>query len=182
MTRIIGIAGSLRSGSYNGALLRAAAQLTPADSRIEIVSIRDIPLYDGDVEAKGIPDGVTKLKDLLASADALLLVTPEYNHSIPGVLKNAIDWMSRPSADISRVFGNKPVGLLGATPGGHGTTFSQTAWLPVLHALGTRLYTGRSLYVSNAAKLFDAEGALVDTAMQDRIKTYLEGFAKFAQS
>lgn len=179
MTRIIGIAGSLRRGSYNASLLRAAMELAPADSKIETASIRDIPLYDGDLEAKGLPAAVTQIKDLAAGADALLLVTPEYNHSIPGVLKNAIDWMTRPSDDIGRVFGGKPIGLIGATPGGHGTTFSQTAWLPVLHTLGTRIYSGRSLYVSNAAKLFDAEGKLVDAAIQQRLSAYLEGFAAF---
>ncbi|MFP5349316.1 MAG: NADPH-dependent FMN reductase [Gammaproteobacteria bacterium] len=180
MTRIIGIAGSLRRGSYNAALLRAAAESAPANSKIETASIRGIPLYDGDVEAAdGIPAAVTQLKDLVAGADALLLVTPEYNHSIPGVLKNAIDWMTRPGADIARVFGNKPVGLIGATPGGLGTAFSQTAWLPVLHTLGTRMYTGRSLYVSNAAKVFDGEGKLVDAAMQQRLRSYLEGFVDF---
>ncbi len=180
MTRIIGIAGSLRRGSYNASLLRAAVESAPRDSKIETASIRDVPLYDGDVEAAdGIPAAVTKLKDLVAGADALLLVTPEYNHSIPGVLKNAIDWMTRPSADIARVFGNKPVGLIGATPGGLGTTFSQTAWLPVLHTLGTRIFTGRSLYVSNAAKVFDGDGRMVDASVQQRLKGYLEGFVEF---
>ena len=181
MTRIIGIAGSLRRGSYNAALLRAATELAPTDSKIEAASIRDIPLYDGDLESNGIPAAVTKIKDLVAGADALLLVTPEYNHSMPGVLKNVVDWMTRPSNDIARVFGNKPVGLISATPGGLGTAFSQTAWLPVLHTLGTRIYTGRSLYLSNAAKVFDGEGKLVDAAMQQRLKSYLEGFVGFVR-
>ena len=180
MTRIIGIAGSLRRGSYNASLLRAAVESVPAESKIEAASIRGVPLYNGDLEAAdGIPAAVTQLKDLVAGADALLLVTPEYNHSMPGVLKNAIDWMTRPSADIARVFGNKPVGLIGATPGGLGTAFSQTAWLPVLHTLGTRMYTGRSLYVSNAAKVFDGDGRIVDATLQQRLNTYLEGFLKF---
>ena len=183
MTRIIGIAGSLRRGSYNASLLRAAVESAPSDSKIETASIRDVPLYDGDVEtADGIPTAVTQLKDLVAGADALLLVTPEYNHSIPGVLKNAIDWMTRPSNDIARVFGNKPVGLIGATPGGLGTAFSQTAWLPVLHTLGTRIFTGRSLYVSSAAKVFDGEGRIVDASVQQRLKGYLEGFLSFVRS
>lgn len=179
MARIIGIAGSLRRGSYNASLLRAAIASAPAGSNIEAASIREIPLYDGDVEAKGLPATVTQLKELVAGADALLLVTPEYNRSIPGVLKNTIDWMSRPGSDIGRVFGNKPVGIIGATPGGQGTTFSQTAWLPVLHTLGTRIYSGHALYLSNAAKLFDTDGTLVDEAIQQRLGAYLEGFAKF---
>lgn len=99
MTRLIGIAGSLRQGSCNAALLRNAAELTPAGCNLEIASIKDIPLYDGDLEAeRGIPAAVAALKDRVAAVDSLLLVTPEYNHSIPGIFKNAIDWMTRPAA------------------------------------------------------------------------------------
>ncbi len=183
MTRIIGISGSLRQGSYNAALLRNAAELAPAGCRVEIAAIRDIPLYDGDLETQqGIPAPVATLKDLVAGADGLLLVTPEYNNSIPGVFKNAIDWMTRPAADIARVFGDRPVGLIGATPGGMGTTFSQTAWLPVLRTLGTRPFFGKSLYVSGAAKVFDAEGRLTDAALRERLRVYMEQFATFVAS
>src|SRR5216683_7475771 len=136
---ILGIAGSLRQGSYNAALLRAAAAAAPASCTVDIASIRGIPLYDGDVEAAtGVPDVVETLKDRVAAADGLLLVTPEYNNSIPGVFKNAIDWLSRPPVDILRVFGGKPVAIIGASPGGFGTILSQEAWLPVLRTLGTR--------------------------------------------
>src|ERR1700733_985115 len=99
MAKIIGISGSLRRASFNAALLRAAVELAPSGSTIEIASIRDIPLYDADVEAQGIPSAVVALKEKVVAADALLLVTPEYNNSIPGVFKNAIDWLSRPSTD-----------------------------------------------------------------------------------
>ena len=93
-------------------------------------------MYDGDVEmADGIPPAVVALKTLVASADGLLIVTPEYNNSIPGVLKNAIDWMSR-GGDMKAVFGDKPVAVIGASPGGFGTVLAQTAWLPVIKALG----------------------------------------------
>ena len=136
---IVGISGSLRRGSFNSMLLRAAVELAPADAKIEVGSIREIPLYDGDVEAEqGIPKPVQALKDQIIAADGLLLVTPEYNNSIPGVFKNAIDWLSRPPADIARVFANRPVALMGATPGGGGTMLAQTAWLQVLRTLGTR--------------------------------------------
>src|SRR3954470_11369569 len=109
---LIGISGSTRRGSFNGALLSAAAAAMPAGSELRIESIAQIPLYNGDDEAAhGIPVPVTKLKDAIAAADGLLLVTPEYNNSVPGVAKNAIDWLSRPASDIARVFGSKPVAI-----------------------------------------------------------------------
>ena len=125
MAKIIGISGSLRRASFNAALLRAAVELAPSGSTIEIASIRDIPLYDADVEAQGIPSAVVALKEKVVAADALLLVTPEYNNSIPGVFKNAIDWLSRPPADAPRVFANRPVTLIGASPGKYGTLQAQ---------------------------------------------------------
>jgi len=122
MANIVGLCGSLRRGSFNAALLRAAAMLAPEGSRIDARTLHGVPLYDGDMEAaEGIPPAVAALKDAVAAADGLLLATPEYNNGIPGVFKNAIDWMSRPSADIARVFGGKPVAVIGASPGGFGT-------------------------------------------------------------
>jgi chromate reductase, NAD(P)H dehydrogenase (quinone) len=180
MTTIIGIAGSLRLKSFNSALLRVAAGFAPAGSKIEIESIKGIPLYDGDVEAgSGIPAQVAALKDRIAAADGLLLVTPEYNNSIPGVFKNAIDWLSRPDSDIKRVFGGKPVGLIGASPGRFGTLSSQTAWLSVLRTLGTRPWFGQTLYMSGAHKLFDASGNLADEESRKRVESYVLGFADF---
>lgn len=126
--KLVGISGSLRSGSYNSALLRAAAAMMPSGTEMAIGSIRGIPLYDADIEAgEGIPEQVMVLKDAIAQAHGLLLVTPEYNNSIPGVFKNAIDWLSRPPSDIRRVFGGKPTALIGASPGGFGTVLSQDA-------------------------------------------------------
>ena len=180
--RIVGIAGSLRSGSYNAALLRAAAAEAPPEATIEIESIRGIPLYDGDVEAKGIPSRVTELKDRIAAADGLLLVTPEYNNSIPGTFKNAIDWLTRPPADIPRVFKGRAVGLIGASPGMRGTVLSQTGWLPVLRTLGVQPWFEQLLYVGNADKVFDPSGKLIDEAIRTRLRTYVRGFADFVRS
>jgi NAD(P)H-dependent FMN reductase len=120
---------------------------------------------------------VAAFKEAIASADGLLLVTPEYNNSIPGPFKNAIDWASRPAADIPRVFGGKPVALIGASPGGFGTILAQAAWLPVLRTLGCQLWTGSRLMVSSARKVFDGEGKLVDEAVAERLRAFLESFA-----
>src|SRR5512140_895156 len=180
MPTIIGISGALRRGSFNTALLRAAAELAPAGLAIEAASIRDVPLYDGDLEAEhGIPEPVRMLKERIATADGLLLVTPEYNNSIPGVFKNVIDWLSRPPQDIARVFGGKPVGLMGATPGPGGTSLAHAAWLPVLRTLGTQTWFGPRMYVSNAAKVFNADGRLVDEGVRASVAKHLSGFAEF---
>ncbi|MCB2057598.1 MAG: NAD(P)H-dependent oxidoreductase, partial [Novosphingobium sp.] len=143
--------------------------------------IRGVPLYDGDEEAaSGLPERVTALKDAVAAADGLLIVSPEYNNSIPGVFKNAIDWMSRPPADSRRVFGGKPVAVIGATPGGWGTVLSQAAWLPVLRMLGTLYWSGGRLMVSKAGTVFDADGTLTDTQIQEQLAAFVAGFAAFA--
>lgn len=181
MLRLIGISGSLRQGSFNSALLAAAARLLPPDCTLSIATIRGIPLYDGDVEAQqGIPGSVAALKDAVAAADGLLLVTPEYNNSIPGVFKNAIDWMSRPPQDADRVFAGKPVALIGASPGAFGTILSQNAWQPVLRTLSAQLYTQGRLMVSRAATVFAADGTLTDEKIRERLRDYLKGFADFA--
>jgi NAD(P)H-dependent FMN reductase len=164
-------------------LLRAAAAAMPEGSSLQMESIRHVPLYDGDVEAEqGIPPAVQHLKDRIAAADGVLIVTPEYNNSIPGVLKNAIDWLSRPPADIPRVFRGRPVAIMGSTPGPGGTLLSQAAWLPVVRTLGMRPWFEGRLGISGAAKVFDGEGRIVDPATQDRLRTFVAGFAAFVDS
>jgi NAD(P)H-dependent FMN reductase len=180
MTTMLGLSGSLRAGSLNSALLRAAVDEMPSGCTLEIGTIKGIPLYDGDVEkAQGLPDAVVKLKERVVAAEGLLLVTPEYNNSMPGVFKNALDWLSRPPADIARVFGGRPVGVIGASPGRFGTLLSQTAWLPVLTTLGTAAYFGDRLQVSQAGDAFDAQGALVDARVREQLKKFLAGFCEF---
>jgi chromate reductase, NAD(P)H dehydrogenase (quinone) len=183
MPTIVGLCGSLRRGSFNLMLLRAAIEAAPAGTSIEQESIREIPLYDGDLEAEhGVPAAVQRLKDRIAATDGLLIVTPEYNNSMPGVLKNAIDWLTRPAADIRRVFGGRPVAIMGATPGQGGTALSQAAWLPVVRTLGMRPWFEGRVLVSVASKAFDADGKLVDAATRDKIRTFVEGFAAFAEA
>lgn len=180
MTTLIGISGSLRRGSYNSALLRAAAEVAPTGTTIEIASIRDIPLYDGDLEAaEGVPQAVTEIKNRIAAADGWLIVTPEYNSSIPGVLKNAVDWLSRPPADLARVFGGKPTAITGASPGRLGTVLSQTAWLPVLRALGVNTFSNSRLLVSSASSVFDDSGHIADDRVRSELTTFLKGFVEF---
>ncbi|EIL98176.1 NADPH-dependent FMN reductase [Rhodanobacter thiooxydans] len=182
MAVLVGFSGSLRRGSFNAALLRAAAAAVPAGSRLQIMSIAAFPLYNGDDEAAhGIPAEVAALKEAIAAADGLLIATPEYNNSIPGVTKNALDWLTRPAADIPRVFAGKPVALIGASPGGFGTILSQNAWLPVLRTIGAELWTGGRLMVSRAGSVFDADGAIVDARINDQLRKFMEGFGAFAQ-
>jgi len=183
MTTLIGISGSLRKNSFNSALLRAAAAMMPDGSKLVIGEIKNIPLYDGDLEAaSGVPDAVGALKDAIAAADGLLIATPEYNNSMPGVLKNAIDWLSRPPTDIKRVFSGKPVAVMGASPGGFGTILSQNAWLPVLRTLGMQPWFGGRLMVSRAQSVFDDSGVITDHAILQQLDKFAEGFVRFAQS
>ena len=180
-TTIVGLCGSLRHASFNRMLLRAAIEMAPSGTAIEAGSIRGIPPYDGDVEEEqGVPSSVQFLKDRIARADGLLIVTPEYNNSIPGVLKNAIDWLSRPSTDIPRVFLAKPVAIMGATTGVGGTALAQAAWLPVVRFLGMRPWFDSYVLISNASQAFDRDGHVVDTVIEARIRAFVEGFVTFA--
>lgn len=179
MTKLIAISGSLRQGSFNTALRRAALTMAPEGVVITEGSIHGIPLYDGDVEAaEGIPEAVTRLKNQVAEADGVILFTPEYNNGIPGVFKNAIDWMSRPSSDIPRVFGGKPFAITGASPGNFGTLLSQEAWLPVMRTLGTVPWFGTKLMVSRAGTVIQ-DGRIVDEATEKKLRDFIAGFSAF---
>ncbi|HVJ38667.1 MAG TPA: NADPH-dependent FMN reductase [Stenotrophomonas sp.] len=181
MTRLLGISGSLRTGSFNTALLQAAVEVAGEGLTLEAATLHGIPLYDGDVELRdGLPAAVVALKEKIVASAGVLLVTPEYNNGVPGVFKNAIDWLSRPSSDIARVFGNRPFAVIGASPGSFGTLLSQTAWLPILRTLGTRQWAGGRLLVSHASQLLDEQGRLADPAVRQRLAVFVQDFARFA--
>ena len=177
MTTILGLSGSLRKASFNAGLLRAAAEVAPEGVTIRIGSIREVPLYDADLEsAEGLPPAVATLQHQLAGAQGLLLVTPEYNNGIPGVFKNAIDWMSR-GPGLS-MFVGKPVAVLGASPGGFGTIMAQAHWLPVLRTLKADLWADGRMLVSRAQGSFDAEGNLTSEETRARLAEFVHGFAR----
>lgn len=181
MTEIIALSGSLRTNSFNTALAQAAAEMFPGE--VTPATVAGIPLYNQDEEdASGIPQAVTTLKDQVAHADGLLIFTPEYNNSMPGVLKNAIDWLSRPSDDIARVFGGKPVAVAGASPGGFGTILAQNAWLPVLRTLRTQPWVEGRLLVSRVAGLVDENGALSDDKTREMLRKFVGKFLAYCAS
>ena len=182
MTKLLGISGSLRAGSFNTALLRAAAALPIDGVTLEVATVHGIPLYDGDAEAAdGIPAAVEALKAQVRAADGVLLATPEYNNGIPGVFKNAIDWLSRPSEGIAELFGDRPFAVIGASPGGFGTILAQSAWLPVLRTLRTRTWFGGRLMVSRAGGVFDGAGTLTDDKVRAKLRGFVADFARFTQ-
>lgn len=178
--RIIGISGSLRRNSFNTGLLRAAVALMPEGAALEIAAIDEIPLYNYDLEVNaGIPASVAALKDRIAAADGLLLSTPEYNNSIPGVLKNTIDWLSRPPSDSQRVFGGRLIAIMGASPGNYGTVQSQTAWLPILRTLRMQAWFGGRLALAQAGAVFDEAGVLKDDKVRAQLRDFVQGFVQF---
>ncbi|MGO8917674.1 MAG: NADPH-dependent FMN reductase [Stellaceae bacterium] len=169
MARVVttlGISGSLRKGSFNTAALRAAAELVPDGMALEIADIGDIPLYNDDVRQLGFPPAVQKLRAQIAAADALLFATPEYNYSISGVLKNAIDWASRPPDPP--VIG-KPVGIMGATGGMWGTTRAQYHLRQCFVFLNMFPVNKPEVLIARAPSKFDAAGKLTDQPSRDII-------------
>lgn len=170
----LAIPGSLRRASLNRALLASAQALAPADVSVTLHDLRDVPLYDGDVEADGVPDGVAALKDAIARADGVLLATPEYNRSIPGVVKNALDWVSRKPNPLQ----GTPCAVVSASPGGGGGAMAQPVVKMVLHTLGADLPPLRELAVKQASSKFE-NGALVDDATRERFAALLASFAEW---
>jgi len=156
---ILGIAGSLRAQSWNRRLLAACADLLPAGATLTTFDLADIPLYNEDLRASGYPAPVEALRTAISSADALLFVTPEYNYSIPGVLKNALDWASRPPGPPAL---GKVAATLGGSPGAHGTVRGQSHLKQVLMGMGMLVIAKPEVYVGTVDKKFDEAGKLVD--------------------
>lgn len=171
---VFAFAGSLRVGSYNRALLRAALELAPFEVKAEVYDLDPIPLYNGDLEEHNYPQVVIDFKDKIRKADAILIATPEYNYSIPGVLKNAIDWASRPPRDIP--FSEKPAAIIGASTGRFGTVRSQMHLRQVLFAVGLHVMNSPEIMVSQAAEKFDVEGKLIDERTNESLHKFWPAF------
>ncbi|MFI5273780.1 MAG: NADPH-dependent FMN reductase [Ktedonobacterales bacterium] len=177
--RVLGIGGSLRAGSYNRALVRAAREEASSVMEIEIYDIAPIPFYNADVEARGDPEPVAAFKAAIRAADALLIATPEYNHGVPGVLKNALDWASRPHGRSP--LDCKPVAIMGATAG-RGSTFQAQAQLrAALVYTGSCTLAQPELSLSQAGAAFDDGGRLTDPDTATALRELLEAFAEWVR-
>jgi chromate reductase len=167
--RVLGISGSLRRDSYNSALLRHAGELLEAEGvEFEVyAALREVPPYDEDADVADGPAGVARIRAAVAAADAVLIATPEYNSSVPGVLKNALDWISRPVA--TNALRNKPVAVIGASAGMFGAVWAQAEARNVLSAIGARVVEGE-VAVGHAHERFDADGRLNDDNLQAQVR------------
>ncbi|MGH7572323.1 MAG: NADPH-dependent FMN reductase [Gemmatimonadota bacterium] len=168
-------AGSLREGSFNRALLRATVELAPGGMVIRILDISGIPVYNADVEAAGLPQPVAEFKREIAAADGLLLATPEYNHGMAGVTKNAIDWASRPPRESP--LDRKPVGIMGASPGMTGTARGQSQLRQAFEFTNSYCMPQPEILVARAREKFDADGRLTDEATREHLAKYMAAFA-----
>jgi chromate reductase, NAD(P)H dehydrogenase (quinone) len=178
--KILGISGSLRRGSRNTGLLRTAARLFPGDVEFEIWDrLKEVPPYDEDDDTDAAPAAAVALRDALAGADAVLIATPEYNSSIPGQLKNAIDWASRPLA--ANPLRNKPVAVVGASTGAFGAVWSQADLRKVLAATGARVVEG-DVAVGHAPTRFGEDGLLADDDLLEQLQEVLAGLVEAVEA
>ena len=165
--KVLAVSGSLRRDSYNTKLLRAAEELLPADAELELYGgLKAVPPYDEEDDVSPAPPAVAALREAVAAADAILFATPEYNSSIPGQLKNAVDWVSRPLA--TNPLRNKPVAVVGASTGAFGAVWAQAELRKVLAATGARVVEG-DVAVGHAPTRFDEEGNLVDDDLREQL-------------
>jgi chromate reductase len=175
----LGVAGSLRRGSYNRGLIRAASEVAPPGLSVSAYDLTDIPLYNADVEAEGDPEPVAAFKRAIAAADALLIATPEYNHCIPGVLKNAIDWASRPPRQSA--LSGKPVAVMGATPAPSGTARAQAQLRDGLTYTNGLVLPLPEVLVGLARDKFDEEGNLLDAETRGEVRELLVALAAWTR-
>jgi chromate reductase, NAD(P)H dehydrogenase (quinone) len=173
--RVLAIAGSLRANSFNLGLLRAAQEVALPEMTIEIYDIAAIPLFNQDLEAEGEPEPVAAFKAAIRRSHALLIATPEYNYGIPGVLKNAIDWASRPPGKSA--LADVPVAIMGATPGTGGTARAQLQLRHILAATKALVLVQQEIFVAGAMQKFDNEGRLTDEETRKYIRKLLEALA-----
>jgi chromate reductase len=171
---VVGFAGSLRRGSYNRALLRTAKDLAPPSLQIMICELDGIPLYNDDIETAGAPPSVVRLREAVRESDALLIATPEYNHGVPGVLKNTIDWLSRPPRN--NALNGKIAAVMGASLGMTGTARAQAQLLQALGATNTYALLQPEVLVAHAHEKFDADGRLTHQATREVLATFLQRF------
>lgn len=175
---VLGIPGSLRTRSYNRFLLIAARELAPAGAQIVVHELHSLPLYNGDLDTDARrPAGVTALKDEIARADAVLFATPEYNHGVPGVLKNAVDWVSRPA--FRSPLAGKPTGIISAAPGAVGGVRAQEQLRSMLTSTLALVMPHRGVVVTRAGQKFDDEGALADEQTRQVLAAYLADLARW---
>jgi chromate reductase, NAD(P)H dehydrogenase (quinone) len=174
MMKIVAISGSSRKDSYNSALIQAALELKPEDMDIEILDIGKIPFYNDDEKVKEIPESVRVISDKISSADGLLIATPEYNYSIPGILKNAIDWISKMP---TQPFNEKPTAIMGASPGMLGTVRAQTHLRQISLALNLNIVNKPEVYVNIANEKFDSDGKLIYEKTREIIKKLLSALS-----
>jgi chromate reductase len=175
---ILGISGSLRQDSFNTAALQACSDLLPPGVTMSVFDLAPIPLYNEDVRTQGLPASVQQLREQIRAADALVIATPEYNYSMSGVLKNAIDWASRPP---EQPFDGKPIALIGATPGGLGTSRAQYHLRQVFVYLNGRLLNRPEVFISAAPSKFDANAKLTDAATADNLSKMLLALTEVAR-
>jgi chromate reductase len=174
--RILGISGSLRNGSYNTSLLLAAGALAPDGVEFVTFPLGDIPMYNADLEAAGDPEPVSRLKREIAAADGLLLATPEYNYSVSGALKNALDWASRPPR--SSALHHKPIAIMGVG-GRMGTVRAQMHLREILLHSDARVLTRPEVYVSRGAEKFDSQGKLIDEPTRQQLLKLMRAFKEW---
>ena len=175
--QIVAVAGSLREGSYNQALLRAAEKLAPVAMQILIHDLSEIPLFSEDIERNGVPLAVARLREAVAEADGFLVATPEYNHGVPGVMKNAFDWLSRPPG--KSVLGGKPSAIMGASPGITGTARAQSQLRQSFVFTNTPVLPQPEVLVGRAHEKFDSDGRLTDDTTRRFLVLFLEEFANW---